>query len=47
MLQSDGSPAQVERTLIKPPRSRVGPVTPDERKVLIQTDAIGAKYDTC
>jgi DNA helicase HerA-like ATPase len=45
LLQSDGSPAPVERTLIKPPRSRVGPVTAEERKVLIQTDAIGAKYD--
>jgi len=46
LLQADGSPSPVERTLIKPPASRVGPVTPEERKVLIQTDAIGAKYDT-
>src|ERR1700712_1238547 len=46
LLQPDGAPAPVERTLIKPPRSRVGPVTPDERKVMIQTDPIGAKYDT-
>jgi len=46
MLQADGSPSPVERTLIKPPASRVGPVTPEERKVLIQTDAIGSKYDT-
>ena len=46
LLQPDGSPAPVERTLIKPPRSRVGPVTPDERKVMIETDPIGAKYDT-
>ena len=46
LLQPDGAPAPVERTLIKPPSSRVGPVTPVERGVLIQTDAIGAKYDT-
>ena len=46
LLQADGSPSPVERTLIKPPSSRVGPVTPEERKVLIQTDAIGSKYDT-
>lgn len=46
LLQADGSPSPVERTLIKPPASRVGPVTPEERKILIQTDAIGAKYDT-
>ena len=45
LLQADGSPSPVERTLIKPPCSRVGPVTPEERKVIIQTDAIGDKYD--
>jgi len=45
LLLPDGSPSPVERTLIKPPRSRVGPLTPQERAVLIQTDAIGAKYD--
>jgi DNA helicase HerA-like ATPase len=46
LLQPDGAPSPVERTLIKPPRSRVGPVTPVERGVLIETDAIGDKYDT-
>ncbi|AOH84081.1 ATP-binding protein [Sphingomonas panacis] len=46
LLQPDGSPAPVQRTLIKPPASRVGPITPADRKVLIETDAIGAKYDT-
>lgn len=46
LLLPDGSPAPVERTLIKPPRSRVGPVTPVERGVMIQTDPIGSKYDT-
>ena len=45
LLLPDGSPSPVERTLIKPPRSRVGPLTPQERAVIIQTDAIGAKYD--
>lgn len=46
LLQPDGAPSPVTRTLIAPPASRVGPVTPDERRVMIQTDAIGAKYDT-
>src|SRR5690606_28220802 len=46
LLQADGSPSPVERTLIKPPCSRLGPVTPVERGVIIQTDPIGAKYDT-
>ncbi len=45
LLQPDGAPAPVQRTLIKPPSSRVGPVTPDERKTMIETDAIGDKYD--
>ena len=46
LLLPDGSPSPVERTLIKPPRSRVGPLSPQERAILIQTDVIGAKYDT-
>ena len=46
LLQPDGSPAPVQRVLIKPTSTRVGPLTPDERKVIVQTDAIGAKYDT-
>jgi len=45
LLQADGAPSPVERVLIKPPASRVGPIKPDERKLLIQTDAVGAKYD--
>jgi uncharacterized protein len=45
LLQDDGAPAPVERTLIRPPASRVGPLAPDERRILIETDAIGGKYD--
>jgi DNA helicase HerA-like ATPase len=46
LLMPDGAPSPVERTLIKPPASRVGPLSAQERAILIQTDAIGAKYDT-
>jgi DNA helicase HerA-like ATPase len=46
LLLPDGSPSPVERTLIKPPSSRVGPLTAQERAILIQTDVIGSKYDT-
>ena len=46
LLQADGSPTPVARTLIKPPVSRVAPITPAERAVMIETDAIGTKYDT-
>ena len=45
LLLPDGSPSVVERTLIKPPRSRVGPLSPQERGVMITTDVIGNKYD--
>ena len=46
LLQADGSPTPVERTLIKPPASRVGPLDVKERGVMIATDAVGDKYDT-
>ncbi len=46
LLQADGSPTPVERTLIKAPSSRVGPLDAKERGVMIATDAIGDKYDT-
>jgi uncharacterized protein len=45
LLQEDGAPSPVQRTLIRPPASRVGPVTPEERKLLVETDAVGARYD--
>ena len=46
LLQPDGAPSPVERTLVKPPASRVGPLSAQERAVILTTDAIGAKYDT-
>ncbi len=45
ILMADGAPSPVQRTLIKPPRGRVGPVTSEERKILIETDLVGTKYD--
>jgi len=46
LLLPDGAPSPVQRTLIKPPGSRVGPLTPEERQVILTTDAVGTKYDT-
>ncbi|HEX2727559.1 MAG TPA: helicase HerA-like domain-containing protein, partial [Beijerinckiaceae bacterium] len=46
LLQPDGAPSPVERTLIQPPRSRVGPISAQERAIMISTDAIGTRYDT-
>jgi hypothetical protein len=45
LLLPDGSPAPVERVLIKAPASRVGPLADAERQLLVATDAVGAKYD--
>ncbi|HEX4761419.1 MAG TPA: helicase HerA-like domain-containing protein [Sphingomicrobium sp.] len=46
LLQEDGSPSPVERILIKPPSSRVGPLTAQERQIIQTTDQVGAKYDS-
>jgi DNA helicase HerA-like ATPase len=45
LLQEDGSPSQVERTLIKPPRSRLGPLTDRERAVIQSISPVAGKYD--
>jgi DNA helicase HerA-like ATPase len=45
LLQPDGSPSPVQRILIKPPSTRVGPLTPEERNVIVTTDVVGSKYD--
>jgi DNA helicase HerA-like ATPase len=46
LLQPDGAPSPVERTLIKPPASRVGPLTDKERAVMVATSPLAGKYDT-
>jgi DNA helicase HerA-like ATPase len=45
MLQKKGVPGVVERTLIRPPSSQVGPITATERAMLMAASAIGARYD--
>jgi len=46
LLQSDGAPSPVARTLIRPPFSRVGPLTDKERAIIVSTSPIAGKYDT-
>ncbi|MBV8849002.1 MAG: DUF853 domain-containing protein [Methylobacteriaceae bacterium] len=46
MLEEKGTPGMVARTLIAPPSSRVGPITPDERQNVIGASAFRGKYDT-
>ncbi len=45
-LLEDGSPSIVQRTLIAPPRSRLGPVTPKERAIIQSISPFDGKYDT-
>jgi len=45
-LQEKGVPSPVQRTLICPPRSRMGPITPEERGQLRGQSPVGAKYDS-
>lgn len=45
-LESKGAPSVVERTLIRPPASRMGPITKAERKAILEQSSIGALYDT-
>jgi DNA helicase HerA-like ATPase len=46
LLQPDGAPSPVTRTLIKPPCSRVGPLTDKERAILKSISPVAGKYDT-
>ena len=46
MLMDDGAPSVVRRTLIKPPRSRLGPVTAKERAIIQSVSPHEGKYDT-
>ncbi|CAD7338040.1 DUF853 family protein [Sphingomonadales bacterium 58] len=45
LLQEDGSPGIVQRTLIAPPRSRLGPVDAKERAVIQSLSPCEGKYD--
>jgi DNA helicase HerA-like ATPase len=45
MLDENGSPQVVERAKIVPPRSQVGPITPEQRKQIINSSAIGGHYE--
>jgi DNA helicase HerA-like ATPase len=44
-LDDKGTPGVVERALVLPPRSRIGPITPDERQKLIQSSVVAGVYE--
>ena len=45
-LEGNGVPSIVERTMIRPPSARIGPITPAERKAVIDISPMKGKYDT-
>ena len=46
LLEAKGVPAMVSRTLIRPPESRMGPITGPERQQSIAGSPVARKYDT-
>jgi uncharacterized protein len=45
-LEGNGTPAMVERVMIRPPTARIGPVTPEQRAATIARSPVKGKYDT-
>ncbi len=45
VLDAKGSPTPVERTLIRPPQSRLGPLTPAERAEHLARSPLAGRYD--
>ena len=45
-LEGGGTPSMVERVMIRPPSARIGPVTPEERKAIMNASPVKGKYDT-
>jgi DNA helicase HerA-like ATPase len=45
-LEGNGTPAMVERVMIRPPTARIGPITPEERKAIMDNSPLKGKYDT-
>ncbi len=46
VLDEKGSPGIVQRTLIRPPESRIGPLTAEERQQHLKRSPMKGKYDT-
>jgi len=45
VLDEEGAPTEVEQILIRPPQSRIGPASEEERVELIKRSPIGTKYN--
>ena len=44
-LDENGRPSIVERAYVCPPRSQIGPITPEQRKVLMQNSLVAGQYE--
>jgi DNA helicase HerA-like ATPase len=45
-LEGNGTPAVVERVMVRPPAARIGPITPAERANIQANSPVKGKYDT-
>jgi uncharacterized protein len=45
VLNKDGSPAQVERILIRPPESQIGPITQEQRDEILKRSPFHGRYE--
>jgi len=45
-LEGNGTPSMVERVMIRPPTARIGSITPEERKAIMDASPFKGKYDT-
>ena len=45
VLDPKGVPTMVERTMVRPPSSRMGPITPEERKKLVSNSPVYGNYE--
>jgi uncharacterized protein len=45
-LDANGTPEVVERIMVRPPSARIGPITPEERKAIMDASPVKGKYDT-
>jgi DNA helicase HerA-like ATPase len=45
-LENKGEPSIVQRTLVRPPNGRIGPLTESERQGVLSRSPVAGKYDT-
>lgn len=45
VLDAKGAPSMVERTLICPPQSRIGPLSDEERATIVSRSPMGGRYE--